>query len=62
MAVAWSDESRFVIHHAGGHVKIRRLLSERLLPQCTAGHTQDGDDGIMLSGRSLGSIWDTWLW
>ncbi|GFT97766.1 transposase domain containing protein [Trichonephila clavipes] len=24
--VAWSDESRFVIHRADGHIRIRRLL------------------------------------
>ena len=44
--VAWSDESRFAIHHAGGRVRIRRLPGERLLPQCTAGHTQAGGGGI----------------
>ncbi|GFW80011.1 transposase domain containing protein [Trichonephila clavipes] len=31
--VAWSDESRFVIHHADYRVTIRRLPGEQLLPQ-----------------------------
>ncbi|GBL69833.1 hypothetical protein AVEN_184270-1, partial [Araneus ventricosus] len=38
--VAWSDESRFFIHHVDGRVRVRRLSSEQLLPSCTAGHTQ----------------------
>lgn len=35
--VAWSDESRFVIHDDDGRVRIRRLPGEQLLPQCTVG-------------------------
>ncbi|GBM87441.1 Transposable element Tc1 transposase [Araneus ventricosus] len=44
----WSDESQFLIHHVDGHVRVRRLPGEQLLPSCPAGHTQDGGDGIML--------------
>ncbi|GBO20836.1 hypothetical protein AVEN_263985-1, partial [Araneus ventricosus] len=40
--VDWSDESRFLIHHADGRVRVRRLPGEQLLPSCTAGHTQAG--------------------
>ncbi|GBN19316.1 Transposable element Tc1 transposase [Araneus ventricosus] len=46
--VAWSDESRFLIHHVDGRVRVRRLPDEQLLPSCTAGHTQAGGGGIML--------------
>lgn len=52
--VAWSDESRFVLHDADGRVRIRRLPGEQLLPQCTVGHTQAGGGGIML--------WGTFSW
>ncbi|GFX34708.1 HTH_Tnp_Tc3_2 domain-containing protein [Trichonephila clavipes] len=43
---AWSDESCFVIHHADGRVRVRRLPSEQLLPQCTVDHTQAGGGGM----------------
>ncbi|GFW51764.1 transposable element Tc1 transposase [Trichonephila clavipes] len=52
--VAWSDESRFVIHPADGRIRIRRLPGEKLLPQCTVGHTQAGGGSIML--------WGTFSW
>ncbi|GBN00504.1 hypothetical protein AVEN_37290-1 [Araneus ventricosus] len=52
--VAWSDESRFLIQNVDGRVRVRRLPDERLLPSCTAGHTQAGDCGIML--------WGTFSW
>ncbi|GBO24076.1 hypothetical protein AVEN_160407-1 [Araneus ventricosus] len=56
--VAWSDESRFLIHHVDGRVRVRRLPGELLLPSCTAGHTQAGGGVIMLWGRSHGWLWD----
>ncbi|GBN21546.1 hypothetical protein AVEN_161438-1 [Araneus ventricosus] len=40
--VAWLDESRFLIHHVDGRVRVRRLPGEQLLPSCKAGHTQAG--------------------
>ncbi|GBM65648.1 Transposable element Tc1 transposase [Araneus ventricosus] len=52
--VAWSDESRFLIHHVDGRVRVRRLPGKQLLPSCTAGHTQAGGGGIML--------WGTFSW
>ncbi|GBN23389.1 Transposable element Tc1 transposase [Araneus ventricosus] len=52
--VAWSDESRFLIHHVDGHVRVRRLPGEQLLSSCTACHTQAGDGGI--------TIWVTFSW
>ncbi|GBM54115.1 Transposable element Tc1 transposase [Araneus ventricosus] len=48
--VAWSNESRFLIHHVDGRVRERRLPGEQLLPSCTADHTQAGGGGIMLCG------------
>ncbi|GBL98023.1 Transposable element Tc1 transposase [Araneus ventricosus] len=58
--VAWTDESRFLIHNVDGRVRLRRLPGEQLLPSCTAGHTQAGGGGIMLWGTfswaALGSI------
>ncbi|GBO05414.1 hypothetical protein AVEN_12274-1 [Araneus ventricosus] len=30
--VAWSDEFRFLIHHVDGHVRVRHLPCEQLLP------------------------------
>ncbi|GBM37102.1 hypothetical protein AVEN_68710-1 [Araneus ventricosus] len=52
--VVSSDESRFLIHHVDGRVRVRRLPGEQLLPTCTAGHTQVGGGGIML--------WGTFSW
>ncbi|GFU07404.1 transposable element Tc1 transposase [Trichonephila clavipes] len=52
--VAWSDESRFVIHYADGHIRIRRLPGEQLLPRCTVGHKHAGGGSIML--------WRTFSW
>ncbi|GBN90487.1 hypothetical protein AVEN_36480-1, partial [Araneus ventricosus] len=46
--VAWSDESRFLIHRVDGRVRVRRLPGEHLLSSCTAGHTQAVGGGIML--------------
>ncbi|GBN66476.1 Transposable element Tc1 transposase [Araneus ventricosus] len=48
--VVWSDESRFLIHHINGRVRVRILPGEQLLLSCTAGHTQAGSGSIMLWG------------
>ncbi|GBO07132.1 hypothetical protein AVEN_124387-1 [Araneus ventricosus] len=57
---AWSDKSRFLIHHVDGRVRVRRLPGIQLLSSCTAGHTQAGGGGIMLwrmfSWAALGSV------
>ncbi|GBN92603.1 hypothetical protein AVEN_142238-1 [Araneus ventricosus] len=52
--VAWSDESRFLIHHVDVRVSVRRLPGEQLLPSYTAGHKQADGGGIML--------WGTFSW
>ncbi|GFX23296.1 transposase domain containing protein [Trichonephila clavipes] len=44
--VAWSDESWFAIHY--GHIRIRCLSDEQLLPRCTVGHKHAGGGSIML--------------
>ncbi|GBN96912.1 hypothetical protein AVEN_125715-1 [Araneus ventricosus] len=56
--VAWSYESRFLIHHVDGRVRIRRLPGEQLLPSCTAGHTQAGGGVEPLHGVCL----PNWKW
>ncbi|GBO34571.1 Transposable element Tc1 transposase, partial [Araneus ventricosus] len=48
--VAWSDGSRFLIHHVDGRVRVRRLPGKHLLNSCTTGHTQACGGGIMLRG------------
>ncbi|GBM03371.1 hypothetical protein AVEN_256914-1 [Araneus ventricosus] len=53
--VAWSDESRFLIHHVYGHVRVCRLPGEQLLPSCTAGHTQAAAGGGIM-------LWEMFSW
>ncbi|GBL81748.1 hypothetical protein AVEN_93516-1 [Araneus ventricosus] len=61
--VTWQDESRFLIHHVDGRVRVRRLPGEQLLPSGTEGHTQAaggyalgdvlmGDSGTRRCGRT----------
>ncbi|GFV48486.1 transposable element Tc1 transposase [Trichonephila clavipes] len=52
--VTWSDESWFVTHYAVGHIRIRCLPGEQLVPRCTAGHKHAGGGSIML--------WRTFSW
>ncbi|GFU60120.1 transposable element Tc1 transposase [Trichonephila clavipes] len=52
--VAWSDESRFVIHDADGLIRIRCLPGEQLLPRCTVGHKHADGGRVML--------WRTFCW
>ncbi|GBN67749.1 hypothetical protein AVEN_44669-1 [Araneus ventricosus] len=56
--VAWSDESRFLIHHVDGRVRVRRLPGKQLLPSCTSGHTQASGDVAPLHGVCL----PNWKW
>ena len=53
-SVAWSDESRYRLHHADGRVRIRRRPGKQLLDTCTAGRRQAGGGSIML--------WGTFTW
>ncbi|GFV09731.1 transposase domain containing protein [Trichonephila clavipes] len=52
--VAWSHESRFVIHYADGYTRIRCLPGEQLLPRCTLGYKHAGSGSVML--------WRTFSW
>ena len=58
--VAWTDESRFLVQHIDGRVRIRRFLKETLAPGCTVGRRQAGGGGIMgwemFSWSTLGPI------
>ena len=46
--VAWSDESRFLLHHVDGRVRVRRLPGEHMAPGCTMGRRQAGGGSVML--------------
>ena len=46
--VAWSDESRFLLDHVDGHVRVRRLPGEMMAPGCTVGRRQAGGGSVML--------------
>ncbi|GFT13555.1 transposable element Tcb1 transposase [Trichonephila clavipes] len=58
--VAFSDESRFMLHRTDGRWRIRRETSERSHPATTAGTVQAGGGSIMVWGmfswHSLGSL------
>jgi hypothetical protein len=45
--IAWSDESRFLLHHADGRVRIWRKQS--MAPFCLVSTVQ-ADDGVMVWG------------
>ena len=40
--VAWSDESRFLLDHVDGRVRVRRLPGEVMAPGCTVGRQSGG--------------------
>ena len=46
--VAWSDESRFLLHHVDGRVRVRCLPGEEMAPGCTMGRRQAGGGSVML--------------
>lgn len=48
--VAWSDESRFVLHHADGRIRIWRKQHEFMDPSCQMTTLQAGGGGIMVWG------------
>ncbi|KAK3536143.1 hypothetical protein QTP70_031330 [Hemibagrus guttatus] len=41
--VAWSDESRFLLHHVDGWVRVRGLPGEHMAPGCTMGRRRAGE-------------------
>ncbi|KAK3536927.1 hypothetical protein QTP86_027060, partial [Hemibagrus guttatus] len=40
--VAWSDESRFLLHHGDGRVRVPRIPGEHMAPECTMGRRCHG--------------------
>ncbi|KAK3529377.1 hypothetical protein QTP70_029484, partial [Hemibagrus guttatus] len=46
--MAWSDESRFLLHHVAGRVRVRRLPGEHMAPGCSMGKRQVGRGSVML--------------
>lgn len=56
--VAWSDESRFLLHHVDGRVRVRRLPGEHMAPGCTMGRRRAGGGSVMLWAMFC---WETWV-
>ncbi len=48
--VAWSDESRFLLGHSYGRVRIWRKEHESMDPSCLVSTVQAGGDGVMVWG------------
>ena len=46
--VAWSDESRFLLDHVDGHVRVCRLPREVMAQGCNVGRRQAGGGSVML--------------
>ncbi len=54
--VAWSDESRFVLRHSDGRVRIWCKEHESMDPSCLVSTVQAGGGGVMCRGYFLGTI------
>ncbi|XDV36000.1 hypothetical protein PO909_005854 [Leuciscus waleckii] len=58
--VAWSDESRFLLRHSDGRVRIWRKQNENMDPSCLVTTVQAGGDGVMVWGmfswHTLGNL------
>ena len=58
--VAWSDESRFLLRHSDGRVRIWRQQHESMDPSCLVSTVQAGGGGVMVWGifswHSLGPL------
>ncbi len=48
--VAWSDESRFLLRHSDGRVRICRKEHESMAPSCLVSTVQAGGGGVMVWG------------
>ncbi len=48
--VAWSDESRFLLQHSDGRVRIWRKEHESMDPSCLVSTVQAGGDGVRVRG------------
>uniref|UniRef100_A0A3P8V2Z1 Transposase Tc1-like domain-containing protein n=1 Tax=Cynoglossus semilaevis TaxID=244447 RepID=A0A3P8V2Z1_CYNSE len=58
--VAWSDQSRFLLRHSDGRVRIWRRQHESMDPSCLVSTVQAGGGGVMVWGifswHSLGPL------
>ncbi len=52
--VAWSDESRFLLRHSDGWVRIWRKEHESMDPSCLVSAVQAGGGGVM--------VWGIYFW
>uniref|UniRef100_A0AAY5K3R6 Transposase Tc1-like domain-containing protein n=1 Tax=Esox lucius TaxID=8010 RepID=A0AAY5K3R6_ESOLU len=52
--VAWSDESRFLLRHSDGRVRIWRKQNENMDPSCLVTTVQAGGGGVM--------VWEMFSW
>ncbi len=50
--VAWSDESRFLLRHSDGRVRIWRKEHESMDPSCLVSTVQAGGGGVMVWGST----------
>ncbi len=48
--VAWFDESRFLLRHSDGRVRIWRKEHKSMDPSCLVSTVQDGGGGLMVLG------------
>ncbi len=48
--VAWSDESRFLLRHSDGRVRIWRKDHESMDQSCLVSTVQGGGGGVMVGG------------
>ncbi len=55
--VAWSDESRFLLRHSDGSVRIWRKEHESMDPSCLVSTFQAAAGGVMCGGYFLGTLW-----
>ncbi len=54
--VAWSDESRFLLRHSNGRVRICRKEHGSMYPSCLVSTVQAGGGGVMCGGYFLGTL------
>ncbi len=55
--VAWSDESRLLLRHSDGRVRIWCKEQESMDPSCLVSTVQAAGGGVMVSGYFLGTLW-----
>ncbi len=55
--VALSEESRFLLQHSDGRVRIWRKERESMDPSCLVSTVQAGGGGIMVWGIFFGTLW-----